>query len=100
MDKIETFVENFKKGFNKTYLEDVFSNGNCFHFALILEGMFEDAEIIYDLDLNHFLTNIDGKIYDIKGKSTEPMNWESWETISENKDGEWTQLIKDCVYKV
>lgn len=100
MDKIEQFIENFKKGFDKKYLENVFLNGNCFHFALILEGMFENAEIIYDLDLNHFLTDINGKIYDITGRTERPLNWESWETISENEDGEWSELIKDCVYKV
>lgn len=98
MNKIEIFIHNFKKGFDKEYLEDVFTNGNCYHFALILESMFE-GEIIYDPNACHFLTKIDYEFYDITGKVDGPIDYYIWDDFEDIDYNEYLMINRDCVYK-
>lgn len=47
MITVESFIANFKKGFDEDVLGNILMNGNCYHFALILKEMCE-GEIVYD----------------------------------------------------
>lgn len=96
---ISKFIENFKEGFDSEYLEDVFLNGNCYHFSLILKSMF-NGEIIYDPHIQHFLTKIDGAYYDISGEVEAPMDEYAWDEMDEIDYEEYLLIEQDCVYKI
>lgn len=96
---VEKFIENFKKGFNKEEVENIFLNGNCYHFALILKQMFK-GEIIYDPHEFHFSTKIKGKYYDITGEIQKPYDECSWKDMKEEDYEEYLQLRRICVYKM
>lgn len=99
MIAVENFIENFKKGFNEKYLEEVFLNGNCYHFALILKNMY-DGEIFYDPHEQHFVTKINEKYYDIRGEIEPPVDEYLWDDM-ENLNHEEYEIVKyNCVYKV
>lgn len=98
---VDKFISNFKKGFDEEYLEEVFSNGNCYHFALILSQMF-DGEINYDPHNQHFVTEIGASYYDITGKVPAPMDtlvWNDMSNISYYDSEEYEMIKRTCVYK-
>ena len=99
MVAVETFVENFKSGFDKEYLENVFTNGNCYHFSLILKSMY-NGTIVYDPHGSHFLTKIDGNYYDITGKVERPMDEYPWDEMEDIDCNEYALVVDNCVYKV
>lgn len=99
MVNIENFIVNFKSGFDEKYLEDVFMNGNCYHFALILKEMY-NGEIIYDPHESHFVTKVDDSYYDIRGKIHPPMDDYPWESMEDIDHKEYALVEQDCVYKV
>ena len=96
---VPKFIENFKNGFDSEYLEDVFLNGNCYHFSLILKSMF-DGEIIYDPHTQHFLIKINGSYYDISGEVEDPMDEYIWDEMEEIDYEEYLLVEQDCVYKI
>lgn len=99
MITVEKFVENFKKGFDKKTVEDIFLNGNCFHFALILKEMY-DGEIVYDPHTQHFLTNVKGNYYDITGHVPEPMDEYLWDDMEDIDNNEYELVKETCIYKM
>ena len=42
-------------------------DGNCYYFAVILKTRFPYGDIFYDTINGHFVTYIDGKMYDWSG---------------------------------
>lgn len=96
MITVDRFIENFKKGFEKNDLEDVFLHGNCFHFSIILEKMY-DGIIVYDPHMQHFCSLINDRFYDITGEIKEPLDWIYWRDMEED---ERFNLERDCVYKI
>lgn len=94
------FIENFKKGYYEEELEDVFMNGNCYHFALILAKLF-DGFIYYDLFQGRFITEIGYKYYDIKGEvdTSYYCNLTSMSSLREQEPNIYKRVINDCVYK-
>lgn len=46
--------------------QQVYTEGSCYHFYLILKSVFPQAECWYDED--HVITKIDNKFYDITGE--------------------------------
>ena len=46
--------------------QQVYTEGSCYHFYLILHSIFPEAEPWYDAD--HVITKIGGKFYDITGE--------------------------------
>lgn len=99
MITVESFIANFKKGFDEDILEDIFMNGNCYHFALILKEMYE-GEIVYDPHESHFLTKIRGKYYDIQGEVEPPMDEYLWDEMEDIDYSEYKLIEDTCVYKV
>lgn len=95
----ETFINNFKKGFDKDYLEHVFTDGNCYHFSLIIQGMY-GGDIVYDPHEFHFLTKIDNEFFDITGKVDEPMDYYYWNELEDIDYTEYTLVQHNCIYKI
>ena len=46
--------------------QQVYTEGSCYHFYLILKTIFSDAEPYFDQD--HIVTKIDDRYYDITGE--------------------------------
>lgn len=99
MIEVEKFIDNFKKGFDKEYLEHVFTDGNCYHFSLIVQSMY-GGEIVYDPHETHFLIKINDRFYDIKGEIQEPMDYYYWDDFEEVDYNEYEFVKHNCVYKL
>lgn len=105
-DKIDilNFIDNFKYGFNEEYLEHVFTNGNCFHFATILKSLYPDGEIAYDQIDGHFIFEYLHNYYDITGQlSPIKVTRQSYRTLHEIGETDallYRILERDCMYKV
>jgi len=64
MIDIEVFIGRIRDSFIGS--QQVYTEGSCYHFYLILKEVFPQAIPYYDED--HVVTNIDGKFYDITGE--------------------------------
>ena len=64
MNKVERFISTVRDSFIGS--QQVYTEGSCYHFYLILKEVFPEAEAYYDAD--HVITKIDGKFYDITGE--------------------------------
>lgn len=102
MTKQEVILE-FIKQFRTLGAENCFSNGMCWYFTLILRSRFGyHNEVVYDSIINHFATEIDGRIYDITGDITNnpEYKWERWSSFI-YKDPRHTERIRrDCIWKL
>lgn len=65
--KVESFISTIRDSFIGS--QQVYTEGSCYHFYLILKQVFPDAIAYYDGD--HVITKIDGKFYDITGEVAE-----------------------------
>jgi hypothetical protein len=64
MSKVESFIEKVRSSFIGS--QQVYTEGSCYHFYLILKEVFPDAECW--ADEGHIVTKIDNKFYDITGE--------------------------------
>ena len=95
MDKQE--ILSFIDGFNRygDQIEDLFLNGYCFYFAIILKNRFP-GQIFYDPVEGHFVTLIGDDFYDITGCVTSEYDRDLydesvWSTIP--------SIIHGCILK-
>lgn len=95
MDIIK-FIDGFKKGHALEVIEDMFLNSKCFHFATILNNLF-GGDIVYDLDLNHFVLKTNNKYYDITGEVEEPFSSYLWEEMEDIDPIEYDLVYDSCV---
>lgn len=54
---------------------DVYTQGSCFKFFLILQTVFPDAEPWYDMIAGHVYAEINGRFYDIHGEHAIGQCW-------------------------
>lgn len=92
---IESFIKKFKFRHNKE-LEDIFTHGNCYYFALILKETF-NGEIYYMPCMNHFICKIDSSYYDITGKIEPNEHPEKWSTYMNIDKQHYNQVYRDCI---
>ena len=93
-------VENFLKRFHPKdqTVDYVFTSGCCYWFALILNTRFPDSKIMYEPVLNHFVTEIDGRLYDVTGDVTSKYtNIVEWDTYALDDDLYRNRIIRDCI---
>lgn len=105
MDKIEIFIKKFKRDSNnEKFLENHFTNGYCYHFAVILAALFgnEDyqSNIMYNPIDNHFATKYNNKLYDITGEIKLTTDWVDWNRYKEFEPLDSERVIKNCIYKI
>ena len=67
MIDIEKFISRVRDSFIGS--QQVYTEGSCYHFYLILKEIFPNAQPYFDED--HIVTKIDGKFYDITGEVKE-----------------------------
>ena len=99
MEEVVKFIENFKK-LHKKELEEVFTCGNCYWFALILKERFHGT--LYYLPVeNHFLCRIYKKFYDIKGlyvlTTAQRKNIKWWEGVKKEDRFVYDSIVRDCI---
>lgn len=93
------FIDNFKKQ-NKQVLEKVFTEGNCYYFAIILKNRFPEISIVYSQINNHFMCLYDNHIYDIFGDITnnvEVRDLYLWETYKNVDFIDYSNVVKYCI---
>lgn len=66
--EVEIFIQTIRDSFVGS--QQVYTNGSCYHFYLILKNVFSVAEPYYDGD--HIVTKIGDKFYDITGEISKP----------------------------
>jgi len=64
MNEVERFISVVRDSFIGS--QQVYTEGSCYHFYLILKEVFTTAEPYFDED--HVITKIDDKFYDITGE--------------------------------
>ena len=77
MANVESFIAKVRDSFIGS--QQVYTEGSCYHFYLILKEVFPEAECWFDED--HVVTKIDGKFYDITGEIRGDLNLTKYECI-------------------
>ena len=77
MDKVELFISVIRDSFVGS--QQVYTEGSCFHFYLILKEVFPDAECYFDED--HAITKIGDDFYDITGKIRGDLTFYKYERL-------------------
>lgn len=95
MNKVERFIDKFKFCHAKE-LEEVFTKGNCYYFAVILKDRF-DGDIYYLPIDNHFICKIEDKYYDITGKVKPTEIPIPWIIYKKKDEAEAKRIIRDCI---
>lgn len=94
--EILAFIKKFKDA------EYVFRWGMCYWFAYILQGRFGGV-MMYDEIENHFMQEIEGRLYDVSGDVTEKYRTSRalirWSDMEKRDSTLYRRLLNDCVYK-
>lgn len=91
--EVAKFLRRFHIGGD---VDTVFTCGCCYWFAVILCLRFQEkARMMYDQVENHFVTEIDGRMYDITGDVTGKYNVEPWDELDDSSLKK--RIIRDCV---
>ena len=91
------FIKNFDDA------QDTFLNSCCYWFAHILHTRFPQSKIVLAIVENHFLTNIDNKLYDITGDVTEQYRNETlveWDAMDAYDPLQKERVVRDCILKI
>lgn len=105
-ENIDFFICEFRKAFgDEELVKNVFTCGYCYHFANILENLF-NGEIMYNpidnhfafMDLqHHFLWDINGKI---NNANLFTNCWYNWENYQIEDPIESKRIMEQCAYKL
>lgn len=95
MSEIEYFIKHFHKASPTENVTETFTCGCCYWFAYILCARFPQAKIMYDVIENHFVAEINNKLFDISGDVTDKYDVISWESYSDKLHKE--RIIRDCI---
>lgn len=77
-------------------------SGNCYYFAQILKHRFEGGVILYDVIDGHFVTLIEGIMYDWSGIVLPDENennhfYVEWDKFDEYDDLQKKRIEEDCI---
>ena len=64
-------------------MENIFSYGSCLNLFIILRNIFPEAKPYFNID--HIITKIDNKFYDIKGTVLNIKGYEPYEKFFDKK---------------
>ena len=96
-ESVLAFIEKFKKLYTEE-LEDIFSDGWCYYFAVILLARF-GGRIYYLPVENHFVCKIGNLFYDIKGIVV-PDEAIPWDEYANDDIIHARRIIRDCIMKL
>ena len=97
MDKVNSFISRFTGQGKYGQVIEAFTCGCCYWFADILAKRFSNdrSEIMYDQVMNHFGTQIDGRVYDSTGDVTNDFTWKPWKDM--NDTSLVRRIERDCI---
>jgi hypothetical protein len=96
-NKVLTFIHEFKKR-HPQEIEDVFYNGYCYYFAIMLKKRF-GGNLYFNEKLVHFGIEINNEIYDILGIVADKSEWVSWKDFKEMRPDLIHDIEKTCIRK-
>lgn len=76
-------------------IDTVFTCGCCYWFAVILHSRFPNSVIMYDQIENHFVTQIENRLYDITGDVTDKYKVIPWDSLDDALLK--TRIVRDCI---
>ena len=97
MNKVLKFINDFVS-FSPEILKNVFYNGYCYWFALILAERFK-GEIWFNPTIVHFATKINNTLYDINGIVETNNDWISWEEFQWTRQEAVKSIVDSCIKK-
>lgn len=94
-EKVLDFIKCMRKYGNDVV--DLFTNGYCYHFYIILKERFEEVEIYYDVVVGHMVTKIGNSFFDITGEIEYNDNMKSFP--NEIDSLQLKSIIRDVILK-
>ena len=84
-DRVLAFIDTVRLSF--VGADQVYNDGSCMQFSLILQQVFKTAVPLLTKDRKHCVTEIYGKLWDIRG--------EYKGEVIPFEEGEWNDLLDD-----
>lgn len=80
-------------------VDNNWTNGNCYYFAVILKARFPKAIIYYDVLDGHFIVKIGFHFYDWTGKIIEKHKkfYVKWEDMPKYDTGVYARICSGCI---
>lgn len=94
-EDIKHFISHFHKVSPTDDVTEVFTLGCCYWFAYILCNRFENAKMMYDPIINHFVTQIGDRLYDITGDVTDKYRVVEWEHFDDELEKQ--RIVDYCI---
>jgi len=96
-EEVFGFISRFTNNGKFQQVITAFTCGCCYWFAQILCERFAQYSpvLVYDEVMNHFATEICGRVYDISGDVTDQFDWSPWEDLNDSSLRK--RIIRDCV---
>ena len=88
--KILKFIDVIRDSHSE--MINIYTKGSCFNFYLILKEMFPEAKAYYTVD--HVITKIDDKYYDITGEVKDNKNYQLLEGYSQKQRRDISQMLR------
>lgn len=92
---VELFIQHFTNVGNNQNIIEVFTCGCCYWFAHILCSRFENAKMMYDPIINHFVAQIGDRLYDITGDVTDKYKVVEWEHFDDELEKQ--RIVDYCI---
>lgn len=93
LTEVNNFLNRFHSYMN---VDEVFTNGCCYWFATILCNRFPtQSRMMYDQVANHFVVEIEGRLFDITGDVTDKYKAEPWDELDDNLLKR--RIVRDCI---
>jgi hypothetical protein len=92
IDKMISLIRGSEEGGTSQITTEIFSNGNCANFALMLWYAFAGSRLVSSCEIPHVWVEYGGVHYDIKGRNP------SLKTLFENGDAKfitWEEAFRD-----
>lgn len=94
-NEVMEFIDRFTSKGKWNEVITAFTCGCCYWFAFIMCSRFPQATMMYDPVINHFVVEIENRLYDISGEVTSQYNVVRWDTYPDEL--EKGRIIKYCV---
>lgn len=88
-------LEFIRRRFGKC--EEIWTDGNCYYFAVILKDRFPQGELFYDVIYGHFVVLIGTNFYDCKGKRRKKGKLIRWDDFEKYDALRYQRIIRDCI---
>ena len=97
-ETVLAFIDKFKKIY-PVELEDLFGDGWCYYFAIMLKARFT-GRIYYLPVSNHFVCKIGDLFYDINGIVIPDEDAYPWDEYKYQDILHTQHIIRDCIMKL